>query len=182
MVSFDVESLFTNIPLDETINICANRIYHKRKKVKGLLKRQFKQLLTFATKSSCFIFNGVYHSQIDGVAMCSPLGPTLTNLFLVHYAKWLRDCPIKFKPSYFWRYVDDIFLLFEHRDQKFLRYMNSRHKNIKFTFEEEENGSLSFLDVKITRKNGKFSTSIHRLSVEYIWILKALCQWNTKKV
>ena len=28
MVSFDVESLFTNVPLDEVIGICAERLYH----------------------------------------------------------------------------------------------------------------------------------------------------------
>ena len=50
MVSFDVESLFTNIPLDETIDICVQRLYKRKKKVKGLLKRHFKELLTLATK------------------------------------------------------------------------------------------------------------------------------------
>ena len=165
MVSFDVESLFTNIPLDETIDICVERLYKRKKKVKGLLKRHFKELLTLATKSSCFLFNGVYYSQIDGVAMGSPLGPTLANLFLCyHEEKWLNDCPIQFRPKYYKRYVDDVFLMFEDRSQvkKFLRYMNSRHANINFTVEEEENGSLSFLDIAITRNEGKLTTSIHR--------------------
>ena len=165
MVSFDVESLFTNIPLDETINICADRVYKRKKKVKGLLKRHFKQLLTYATKSSCFLFNGTYYCQIDGVAMGSPLGPTLANLFLAyHEEKWLSDCPVQFKPKFFRRYVDDVFLLFGNRDQvkKFLRYMNSRHKNIKFTYEEEQNDTLAFLDIKITRTAGGFTTSVYR--------------------
>ena len=165
MVSFDVESLFTNIPLDETINICLDRLYTRKKKVRGLLKRHFKELLTLATKSSCFLFNGVYYSQVDGVAMGSPLGPTLANLFLAyHEEKWLNDCPVQFKPQYYRRYVDDVFLMFESRSQvlKFLRYMNSRHRNIKFTVEEEENGSLPFLDIKITRNGDKLTTSIHR--------------------
>ena len=161
MVSFDVESLFTNIPLDETINICVERLYKRKKKVKGLLKRHFKELLTLATKSSCFLFNGVHYSQIDGVAMGSPLGPTLANLFLCyHEEKWLNDCPIQFRPKYYKRYVDDVFLMFESSSQvkKFLRYMNSRHANIKFTVEEEENDSISFLDIAITRIDGKLST------------------------
>ena len=165
MVSFDVESLFTNIPLDETIKICADRVFQKKKKVKGLLKRHFVRLLTFATKSSFFLFNGTYYSQIDGVAMGSPLGPTLANLFLAYYEeKWLHDCPVQFKPKFYRRYVDDIFLLFDKHDQvkKFLRYMNSRHKNIKFTYEEEQNDSMSFLDIKITREVGKLTTSVYR--------------------
>ena len=165
MVSFDVESLFTNIPLDETINICVERLYNRKKKVNGLLKRHFKELLTLATKSSYFLFNGVYYSQIDGVAMGSPLGPTLANLFLCyHEEKWLNDCPIQFRPKYYQRYVDDVFLMFEDRSQvkKFLRYMNSRHSNINFTVEEEVDGSLSFLDIVISRNEGKLTTSIHR--------------------
>ena len=165
MVSFDVESLFTNIPLDETIKIYADRVFQRKKKVKGLLKRHFIKLLTHATKSSCFIFNGSYYSQIDGVAMGSPLGPTLANLFLAYYEeKWLNDCPVQFKPKFYRRYVDDIFLLFEKQDQvkKFLRFMNSRHKNIRFTYEEEQNDSMSFLDIKITRELGKLTTSVYR--------------------
>ena len=165
MVSFDVESLFTNIPLDETINICVDRLYTRKKKVRGLLKRHFKQLLTLATKSSCFLFNGVYYSQVDGVAMGSPLGPTLANLFLAyHEEQWLDNCPVQFKPTYYRRYVDDVFLMFQNKSHvlKFLRYMNSRHPNIKFTVEEEENNSLSFLDIKITRVGDKLTTSIYR--------------------
>ena len=81
MASFDIQSLFTNIPLDETINICADLVFHKKKKVKGMLKRHFKQLFTLSVKSSCFLLNDVYYKQVDGVAMGSPLGPTLANLF-----------------------------------------------------------------------------------------------------
>ena len=47
----------------------------------------------------------------DGVAMGSPLGPTLANAFLCHHEKkWLNDCPNNFKPGFYKRYVDDIFV------------------------------------------------------------------------
>ena len=65
-------------------------------------------------KLSCFVFN-VYYKKIDDVAMGSPWGPTLANLFLVyHEHKWLESCPIQFRPIYYCRYNDGIFLLFEH--------------------------------------------------------------------
>ena len=66
--------------------------------------------------------------------------------------------------KFFRRYVDDVFLLFDNQDQvkKFLRYMNSRHKNITFTYEEEQNGTLAFLDIKITRSPEGFTTSVYR--------------------
>ena len=79
-----MQSLFTNIPLDETINICADLFFHEKKKVKGMLNRHFKQLLTLSGNSSCLLFVDVYYKQFDGAAMGSPLGPTLANLFLVY--------------------------------------------------------------------------------------------------
>jgi hypothetical protein len=165
MTSFDISSLFTNIPLDETIEICVNTVFHRKKKVKGLLKRQFKALLTHATKSSCFLFNGIYYYQVDGVAMGSPLGPTLANAFLCHHEiVWLNNCPPQFKPVYYKRYVDDIIVFFKDKKhvKKFLRYLNSRHPNITFTIEEEENDRLPFLDIEIRRENGKLVTSVYK--------------------
>ena len=41
------------------------------------------------------------------------LGPALVNVFLVYFEKnWLQNCPSDFKPRYYRRYVDDIFVLF----------------------------------------------------------------------
>ena len=69
MASFDIQSLFTNIALDETINICVDRAFQNKRKVKGLLRRNFKQLLTLLVKSSCFVLNDIYYKQINGVAI-----------------------------------------------------------------------------------------------------------------
>ena len=148
MASFDIQSLFTNILLDETINICVERAFHNKRKVKGLLKRHFKQLLTLAAKSSCFVFNDTANKQIDGVAICAPLAPIFANLFLVYYEhKWLENCPLQFKPKFYCRYVGDIFLMFDKKDHvtKFLKCMNTCHRNIKFTVEEEQDNKISFL-------------------------------------
>ena len=84
--------------------------------------------------------------------MASPLGPTLANIFFCYYeSNWLKDCLKNFKPIYYKRYVDDIFVLFKKPEhvQFFLEYINKKHKNIKFSIETELNRSLSFLDVKI---------------------------------
>ena len=52
--------------------------------------------------------------------------------------------------------------MFEKQDQvkKFLKYMNSRHQNIKFTFEEEHNNKIAFLDISITRVGNDLQTSL----------------------
>ena len=112
MSSLDVDSLFTNIPLKETVKICSNLLFRDEPIVDGLAKDDFEKLLTLATKESLILFNGIYYQQIDGVAMGSPLGPTLANVFLCHHEQqWLDNCPQDYKPTYYKRYVDDIFVL-----------------------------------------------------------------------
>ena len=118
-----------------------------------------------ATLDFFFIFDGKYYGQKDGVAMGSPLGPTLATMILCHFqVQWISDCPRDYKPISYRRYVGDALLLFssELHVTKFLNYMNSKHRNIKFTVEREENDSLSFLDIKIFRDNEKFQTSVYR--------------------
>ena len=166
MASLDIDALFTNIPLDETIDICVKKLFKTPGTlVKGISKNEFRDLLNLATKESSFMFNNKFYIQVDGVAKGSPLGPTLDNIFLSHHEEnWLNKCPIKFKPSFYRRYVDDIFVLFESSESadSFREYMSSKHQNINFTVEKENVGSLSFLHVKIYRKNGKFVISIYR--------------------
>ena len=145
MASLDVDSLFTNIPLAETIDICCNLLYQHAETVDGLTRNEFKELLTIATTDSFILFNGNFFQQIDGVAMGSPLGPTLANIFLGHHeTKWLESCPSEFKPCYYRRYVDDIFLLFNSTEclGQFQQYMNRQHPNMNFTSVTEENNSF----------------------------------------
>ena len=168
MASLDVDSLFTNIPLDETIDICINELFKdKQKKVNDLTKAQVNELLKLATKQSFFLFNNNFYIQKDGVAMGNPLGPTLANSFLCFYEKkWLKDCPKSIRPIYYKRYVDDIFVLFENLEQakKFKDYLNERHKNMSFTLEIEKDNKLSFLDIDIIRNEqaNTFMTSLYR--------------------
>ena len=95
MGSLDVDSLFTNIPLDTTIDICTNTVYSEQDVIKGIKKKEFRNLLSLATKESCFIFKEVLYKQKDGVGVGSPLGPTLANAFLCFYeTKWPEKCPL----------------------------------------------------------------------------------------
>ena len=96
------------------------------------------------------------------------MGETLEgpqNHIYLYEEIWIQKCPKQFKPKYYQRYVDDIFLLFDDSTQinKFEKFMNSRHKNIQFTKEIEKENSLSFLDIRIDRNvNNNFETSIYR--------------------
>ena len=86
MGGLDVDSVITTIPFEETTDICANTLFGNNEKI-GLSKIEIKELLTLATKEPYFIFNGEIYKQVDGVAMGSPLGPTLANAFLLYFEK-----------------------------------------------------------------------------------------------
>ena len=91
MGSLDVDSLFTNILLDETIDIRVNQLFENTDTVEGFKKSELKQLLCLDTKESYFIFNGLLYKQIDGIAMGSSLGPSLANAFLLHHKKIVKQ-------------------------------------------------------------------------------------------
>ena len=165
MASFDIESLFANISLQETIDLCVESLFRDRTHVDNLSNDSFRELLTRTMSESLVLFDQEFYKQHDGVAMDSPLGSTLANVFLCYHEKiWLQNCPSEFKPVIYRKYVDDTFLLFRSKQhiEKFRNYLNRQHKNIKFTSETENENSIAFLDIKITRDNNKIMTSVYR--------------------
>ena len=84
MCSFDVVSLFMmNVPLEETIDICANALYRNDDaEPTALSEDSFRTLLRTVTSGVEFSFTGTMYRQIDGVAMGSPLGPVLATHLL----------------------------------------------------------------------------------------------------
>ena len=166
MCSFDITSLYTNIPVDETITIILEKIFlSPTQKYHGFSKQEFKKLLELALKDSYFRATGNLYKQIDGLAMGSPLAPVIANIFLCNLEnQFLDNCTSQTKPFFYRRYLDDTFILFKTATEavKFHDYCNQIHPNIKFTTENEENGKLSFLDVTVMKEDGRFNTSVYR--------------------
>ena len=111
IASYDVTSLFTNIPLQQTIDIdiAVNLIFNPNPNL-NITRKELKKLFLFATSQTHFIFNSKFYNQIDGVAMGSPLAPVLANIFMdFHKSKWLDQYNLS-KPKFYLRYVEDILL------------------------------------------------------------------------
>ena len=94
IVSYDVTSLFTNVALDKTISLLAekaftnnwfNATYNLNITKSGLI-----ELLTIATKDLLFQFNGELYEQPNGVGMGSPLGPLVANTFMCSLKEQLK--------------------------------------------------------------------------------------------
>ena len=124
---------------------------------------QLKELLELCTKDLHFSFNGKMFRQVDGVAMGSPLGPVIANIFMSELEGNLVP-QLSTKMSVWLRYVDDTFtFLREEEIENVKTVLNNFHPKIKFTHEIEKNNSLSFLDVNISRNvDNSFSTSVFR--------------------
>ena len=88
MPSFDIESLFTNIPLQETIDLCVEHLFQDRTHIDNLSKDSFRELLTRTMSESLILFDQEFYKQHDGVAIGSPLGPTLAKFFFVIMKKF----------------------------------------------------------------------------------------------
>ena len=107
--------LFTNIPVDETIEIISNQIFANRVFFGGFDRSQFIKLLSLAVKKLPLYFQQSYLlKKIYDVAMASPTGHLFANILMSFSEKtWLHNCSFVIKPFLYRRYVDDCFLLFK---------------------------------------------------------------------
>lgn len=143
LISFDVVSLFTKISLNEAIHV-----------INEVVGPETTKLAEVCLRSTFFSFQGDFFEQISGVAMGSPLSSIVANFFMEKFEKKaLETYPLK--PSRWKRYVDDTNVKWPHGNEelnKFFEHLNEISEDIKFTMELEENESIPFLDVLVTRK------------------------------
>ena len=134
-VSYDVESLFTNIPVRETIDFILDEIYVRKTTKPFCAKRlTFKRLLERLTGECIFSVNGRLMKQIDGCQMGGPLSKTFSDIFM---NKLERDVVMPRNPPLYRRYVDDSFNRRKKNEpDELFEALNSYHPNIRYTIEE----------------------------------------------
>ena len=154
LVSFDVKSLFTCIPVPDVLRIIENLLLndavlaeHTKLSVADIMSA-----LKLCLHSTIFFrFKNVLYRQICGAPMGSCISPVVANIFMEYVE---RQALTSFrKPPKIWiRYVDDNFCITNYSIiDEFLQRINSISPNIQFTVEIEKDQSLPFLDVQITR-------------------------------
>ena len=165
LVSFDENSLFTNIPLKEKIKVAVDLIKVSYPNLK-VSSDNLTKLFRFAICKTHFLFNGKFCDQIDNVAMGSPLAAALVNCFMGHNEKlWIENFQGT-PPSYCSRYVNDIFSVCNNsfEAKEFSYCINTRFPNITFTTETEVNKIIPFLDVLIENSQNILKTSTYHKS------------------
>lgn len=139
MVSFDVISLFTNVPIGLAINYVQARLkeHCNLESRTSLLVEKIVILLRFCFNQTYFSFaNTIYH-QIEGCPTGSPVSVTVANLVMEHVeTRVLNSVP--FPVKMYCRYVDDTFVILKRVNQDVFHVaLNSVHHAIQFTYETE---------------------------------------------
>ena len=167
--SHDVVSLFTNTPIPETIKIIRSRLM----KDKTLSRRtmlsvdDIMELLEFILTTTYFSFRGQIYQQRFGTAMGSPVSPLVANLFMEDLEqKAIDTAEDGSKPKLWKRYVDDTLEVIKKGNaEKLTEHLNTidETNSIKFTHEEETDGSIPFLDTQLERKeDGSVKVKVYR--------------------
>ena len=164
-VSYDVESLFTNIPIQEKINYITEQIYVHEKLTPICSKLIFRRLLiTFATEYT-FKFNSRFLKQVDDCTMGGSISVTFSDIYMVKMENYVV---IPSKPIFYRRFVDDIYSRRKLGENVLFDQLNSYHPNIKLTIE------VNFLDTKLTNINGTYKFNVYRKNTKLpsLWTSK----------
>jgi len=155
LVSFDVSSLYTNVPVIESINVCAELLFRDSMKKPPVDKSTFIQLAKIASCDVIMSTHNGFYRQSDGLAMGSPPAPHLANGWMSKFDPKIQD-----SAKLFTRYMDDILREIKRSeiDNK-LEEINSLHPNLSFTIEKETDGTLPFLDMQLLHQGSQVSST-----------------------
>jgi hypothetical protein len=165
LVSFDVTSMFTNIPPKECLEIIKDMI-DKSSSKNFITKSELLNGLKLCMSQNYFQFDSKYYIQKSGLPMGSPLSPLFSDIFMSTIEDKIMNSKFaKLNINFWFRYVDDIlagFIGTERQLNSFLEYINSLHEKIKFTLEIEKENKINFLDLTITKNENKLFFNIYR--------------------
>ena len=164
MVSFNVVSLFTPVPINE-VNIL---IFDLLSKDRNLCKRtkltvqNIMLCLELCFSFTVFSFKNILYRQAFGAPMESCISPVVANIFTAYLEKTVIST-FHTPPTLCVRFVDDTFCVIKRSCVgEFHDHLDGTSSFIKFTYELEIDGRLSFLDVIVTRlHNGALTTTIY---------------------
>jgi hypothetical protein len=164
-LSFDVTSLYTSVPIEQSIEIIKDLLASDTTldTRTNLTPDEIVSGIGLCLHSTFFTFKQTLYRQSNGVAMGSPIAPTVANIFLGYLEQQIMST-FAHPPRVWWRYVDDTFVIVQ-RDFRntLLDFINSFCSEVSFTCETESSQrSLSFLDCLVTSTGAQFHMSVFR--------------------
>ena len=163
MVSFDVKSLFTNVPVDAALEAAEQALQEINQEHLPLPKSDYLKAVRLCVQFGAFKFNEAEFQQHTGLAMGSPLSPVLACLYMETLERSHYKTIVGRNNTWLW-YVDDVLVLINKRCnlQHVLQRLNAVEDKIQFTMEQEDNDQLSFLDTTILKTNDGPKFKVYR--------------------
>nr|CAH8846348.1 unnamed protein product [Trichobilharzia regenti] len=166
LVSFDVNSLYTKIPIQMAM-IALKEKLNEDKGLKDRTQLSVEEIIKgveFCLTTTCFTFEGKIYQQNEGVAMGSTISPIIADIFMDYWEENVLK-PFRSSLKCWWRYVDDTLVIVKKNGiEKLFSHINRHVDSIKFTMElENEIGELPMLDCKLQRMtDGSIKTTMCR--------------------
>ncbi len=158
--------MYNNIPIDETLEIVKKKLKNNNE------SNSFINHLIIIIRNICnqnyFTFSNKYYTQTKGLAMGSPISSILSEVYIQDLENKIILGIKNMHNVLLWnRYVDDILVIYNStiKDEHLiiLNKLNTYNNSIKFTFEEEVNRKINFLDIDIQiEKDNKITTNVYR--------------------
>lgn len=155
--SMDVESLYTNIPIEGGIETVKKAFEIYPDPCRPDL--ELLELLRINLERNDFVFDDKFYLQIKGTAMGKRFAPSYANIFM---ANWEREAlsKCKIKPISYLRYLDDIWGIWGgslEEFEEFFRILNSHDPSIKLKVEIDKQ-AIQFLDTTVFKGPGFLET------------------------
>ena len=166
MVTFDVKSLFTQIPLEDALVIIKERLESddSLEDRTTFSVQKICHLTEMCLKSTYFQYENLIANRRMELRMGSPLSPVVANIFMEDFESTAITTADR-QPKVWYHYVDNTFVVWQHGRrhlEEFLTHINGLHGRIQFTMEVEDNNRISFLDVLVERNEHSISTTVYR--------------------
>ena len=168
LATFDVTSLYTNVPLEEARRAVGRSLLRSRHSGDVPHTESLLHLLKLVFTKNIFSFsngeNLSFYLQTNGVSMGSKCAPAVVAcIFMAQFEEtFVYSLQTSKRPSIWLRYIDDIFCIWPHGPEKlasFTEYLNSCHPKIKFTCDSSPH-CIDFLDVRVHLTNGRLTTEL----------------------
>lgn len=160
-LTFDFDSLYSNIPLDD--------LYHQ------LDIKEYKKhlpLFKFIFNNNVFEYNGQIYQQCDGIAMGTNVAPTVANLYLALKI----DHIIANLPGIimYGRYIDDAILVVDLKTISSINVLVDKIKDLvkplTITY-KYDNHTIDFLDINLFTTNNKIQSKIYQKPInKYLYL------------
>ncbi len=156
--------MFTNIPINETIDIISKRL--KQTNTNTQYIKEITNILNTILHQNYFTYNLEIYEQKDGLAMGAPTSNIISEAFLQNIDnKIISIIHNHDKNSKYYRYVDDALYISQNNGSsinEIMNEINKIHNNIQFTVDKEDQNKIHYLDLTIINEIPKFQYTVYR--------------------